>query len=313
MKTVLVVYASRMGSTAEIASAVGDRFTRRGYDVDVHSTAAALDARLYDAVIVGSAVYLRRWDRDALGYLQAQAPDLAERPTWLFQSGPCGPGARTERSPTPARRRPVLRRHRHRPTRDLRRQPRQVQGQDLARRAGSRRGDLAGDSRDWNQIRAWADGVADQLESSSHADRGLIRKRPCSVPTPTSNPSTIGIHHDRNACSNPVLAETTTAGSPASPAARRWLAVARIGVGFIFLWAFLDKTFGLGYSTASAKAWIVGGSPTSGFLGHVSAGPLRTFFNALAGSGLVDALFMLGMLAVGVATDPRCRPPAQLP
>ena len=100
----------------------------------------------------------------------------------------------------------------------------------------------------------------------------------------------------------PVLApETSTSGSLASPAARRWLAVTRIFVGFIFLWAFFDKTFGLGYTTASAKAWIVGGSPTSGFLGHVSAGPLRTVFNALAGSGLVDALFMLGMLAVGVA------------
>ena len=36
--------------------------------------------------------------------------------------------------------------------------------------------------------------------------------------------------------------------------ARRWLAAARIGTGFIFLWAFLDKTFGLHYST---------GAPTS--------------------------------------------------
>ena len=103
MKSVLVVYASRMGSTGEIASRVGERLTRRGYEVDVHSTATARDARLYDAVIVGSAVYLRRWDRTALRYLQAQAPDLAERPTWLFQSGPCGTGARTERCGLPVR------------------------------------------------------------------------------------------------------------------------------------------------------------------------------------------------------------------
>jgi thiosulfate dehydrogenase [quinone] large subunit len=98
----------------------------------------------------------------------------------------------------------------------------------------------------------------------------------------------------------PLAATDTTAGSPARLAGRHWLAVARIGVGFIFLWAFLDKMFGLGYSTPSAKAWIVGGSPTSGFLGHVSSGPMREFFNSLAGSGLVDILFMLGMLAVGV-------------
>jgi thiosulfate dehydrogenase [quinone] large subunit len=79
------------------------------------------------------------------------------------------------------------------------------------------------------------------------------------------------------------------------------LAVSRIAVGFIFLWAFLDKTFGLGYSTAGAKAWINGGSPTSGFLGHVETGPFRTFFTSLAGSSIVDTLFMAGMLGVGLA------------
>ncbi|HEV2634497.1 MAG TPA: hypothetical protein VGX23_05090, partial [Actinocrinis sp.] len=51
------------------------------------------------------------------------------------------------------------------------------------------------------------------------------------------------------------------------------IAIVRIGTGFMFLWAFLDKTFGLGYSTASAKAWIHGGSPTKGFLGSVAVGP----------------------------------------
>ena len=47
-----------------------------------------------------------------------------------------------------------------------------------------------------------------------------------------------------------------------------WYAVAltRILLGFVFLWAFLDKTFGLGYATEPAKAWINGGSPTTGFL-----------------------------------------------
>jgi thiosulfate dehydrogenase [quinone] large subunit len=79
------------------------------------------------------------------------------------------------------------------------------------------------------------------------------------------------------------------------------LAVTRIALGFIFLWAFLDKTFGLGYSTSAAKAWVNGGSPTSGFLGHVEVGPFRTAFVSLAGSPVVDALFMLGMLGVGLA------------
>lgn len=92
----------------------------------------------------------------------------------------------------------------------------------------------------------------------------------------------------------PTPAAQTSSGAHA-------LAVARIAVGFIFLWAFLDKMFGLGYSTSSAKAWIQGGSPTSGFLGHVEVGPFRTFFASLAGSSMVDSLFMLGMLGVGLA------------
>ena len=83
--------------------------------------------------------------------------------------------------------------------------------------------------------------------------------------------------------------------------ARRWLAVTRIALGFVFLWAFLDKTFGLGYATPTARAWLNGGSPTSGFLGNVEVGPLRSFFGSLAGYAVLDWLFMLGLLGIGVA------------
>ncbi len=74
----------------------------------------------------------------------------------------------------------------------------------------------------------------------------------------------------------------------------------RLLMGFIFLWAFLDKTFGLGIATESSKAWIAGGSPTTGFLANAVQGPFATFFNSLAGVVLVDWLFMLGLLFVGV-------------
>lgn len=86
-----------------------------------------------------------------------------------------------------------------------------------------------------------------------------------------------------------------------SVVARRILALLRIGLGFVFLWAFLDKTFGLGFSTAPAKAWIRGGSPTDGFLAHVDRGPFVGLSHAMAGAWWVNILFMLGMLAVGVA------------
>ncbi len=86
-----------------------------------------------------------------------------------------------------------------------------------------------------------------------------------------------------------------------SAAAARILAVVRIATGFVFLWAFLDKTFGWHYATASGKGWIDGGSPTKGFLSGVSAGPLQSFFHDIAGKGWTDTLFMLGLLGIGLA------------
>ena len=79
------------------------------------------------------------------------------------------------------------------------------------------------------------------------------------------------------------------------------IALIRVGTGFVFLWAFLDKAFGLGYSTPSSKAWIHGGSPTKGFLASVNAGPFQSSFNAWAGHTWADYLFMIGLAGIGVA------------
>ncbi|MEU4541582.1 hypothetical protein AB0G15_42820, partial [Streptosporangium sp. NPDC023825] len=78
-------------------------------------------------------------------------------------------------------------------------------------------------------------------------------------------------------------------------------AIARIGLGWIFLWAFLDKTFGWGFATPAERAWINGGSPTTGFLKGTGENALGGVFTALAGQGWVDWLFMLGLLGVGTA------------
>lgn len=90
-------------------------------------------------------------------------------------------------------------------------------------------------------------------------------------------------------------------GSMMTSTATMALAVLRVATGFIFLWAFLDKTFGLHYATPSAKAWIHGGSPTKGFLSSVEVGPFQSAFHSMAGSWWADWLFMLTMLGVGVA------------
>ena len=77
------------------------------------------------------------------------------------------------------------------------------------------------------------------------------------------------------------------------------LAVARVLLGIVFLWAFFDKLFGLKFATPPARAWLNGGSPTKGFLSHVE-GPFGGFFQSMAGAAWADWLFMIGLLGIGV-------------
>ncbi|MCK2220214.1 DoxX family membrane protein [Actinomadura sp. ATCC 31491] len=94
-----------------------------------------------------------------------------------------------------------------------------------------------------------------------------------------------------------VHAETADARNPVEYV---W-AAARIAIGWIFLWAFLDKTFGWGFATPAAKSWINGGSPTTGFLKGTGENALGGFFSSLAGQAWVDWLFMLGLAGIGLA------------
>ncbi|MFF7560775.1 hypothetical protein ACFZB4_12430 [Streptomyces pseudovenezuelae] len=94
-------------------------------------------------------------------------------------------------------------------------------------------------------------------------------------------------------------AESTVSARSDAPA--YVFASLRLLTGFVFLWAFLDKTFGLGYATPSGKGWIDGGSPTKGFLGGVAAGPMESTFHSWAGDTWADWLFMLGLCGIGIA------------
>ncbi|MBI4812415.1 hypothetical protein HY798_03185 [Candidatus Falkowbacteria bacterium] len=75
----------------------------------------------------------------------------------------------------------------------------------------------------------------------------------------------------------------------------------RLGMGWIFFWAFIDKVFGLGFATASGKGWLDGGSPTFGFLKFATHGPLAGIYQSMAGNPVVDWLFMIGLLLIGLA------------
>jgi thiosulfate dehydrogenase [quinone] large subunit len=103
---------------------------------------------------------------------------------------------------------------------------------------------------------------------------------------------------------------------------QRVFGLLRVAMGWTFLWAFIDKLFGLGFATGrdtetgaivfgGPDAWINGGSPTAGVLGFALKGPFKGFYETITGTqitaagptaaGWVDWVFMLSMLAIGLA------------
>jgi menaquinone-dependent protoporphyrinogen oxidase len=87
---VLVTAASRQGSTHGIAEAIGRTLRSRGLDVTLTEPEAVASIDDYDAFVVGSAIYMGHWLDSGVEFVHRFAPALAERPVWLFSSGPVG-------------------------------------------------------------------------------------------------------------------------------------------------------------------------------------------------------------------------------
>ncbi len=85
---VVVVYASRYGSTKGIAESIAARLRERGLEAEARSVDSNPDPGAYDAVVLGSAVYLGRWMKEAAEFAERNRAALASRPAWLFSSGP---------------------------------------------------------------------------------------------------------------------------------------------------------------------------------------------------------------------------------
>jgi thiosulfate dehydrogenase [quinone] large subunit len=106
--------------------------------------------------------------------------------------------------------------------------------------------------------------------------------------------------HQRDAVPHTTVVNLDRVQPASRNAAYAW-AAARITIGWVFLWAFLDKVFGWGFATPADRAWINGGSPTTGFLKGTSDHALGSLFSALAGQAWVDWLFMIGLFGIGTA------------
>lgn len=91
-KNILVTYASKYGATKEIAEKIGDVLLQAGLQVDVYPVDDIKEVGTYNAIILGSAVYIGKWQKEAVEFLQTHQSSLVKRPLWLFSSGPTGEG-----------------------------------------------------------------------------------------------------------------------------------------------------------------------------------------------------------------------------
>ena len=164
---VLVAYASKHGATAEIAEKIGQVLRQQGLRADVLPADRVSDLTPYQAVVLGSAVYMFQWRKAAAAFLRANERALAERPVWLFSSGPTEQGdpvQATEGWRLPKALQPIAER---------------IHARDMAVFHGAldpQRMNLierwmiknvkapVGDFRDWDAIASWAGAIADALK-----------------------------------------------------------------------------------------------------------------------------------------------------
>jgi menaquinone-dependent protoporphyrinogen oxidase len=160
--SVLVAAATRHEATGEIADRIAARLRARGVAAERSRLEDVADPAAYDAVVLGSAVYVGTWLEPARSFALDHAAELAARPTWLFSSGPLGDPARPDAAHavqvdellacTRAREHRLFdgRLDRDRLGFAERAVTRVVRAQ-------------TGDFRDWDAIDAWADSIADAL------------------------------------------------------------------------------------------------------------------------------------------------------
>lgn len=160
---VLVAYGSKSGSTAEMAQWIVEELRSRHLDAEARPAAEVRGLGGYDAVVLGGALYMGRWHRDAVRFTRRHAEALTELPVWLFSSGPLQESAADRDIP---------------PVRGALRAADRVDSREHVTFGGrlteDARGRIArqllkqgrgGDYRDEARVRRWAQGIATELVS----------------------------------------------------------------------------------------------------------------------------------------------------
>jgi menaquinone-dependent protoporphyrinogen oxidase len=89
---ILVAFASRHGSTSEIADALAQELRVAGHSVAVRQADEVKELGGYEAAVIGSALYMGNWLPEARRFVEEHRERLATVPVWLFSSGPLGTG-----------------------------------------------------------------------------------------------------------------------------------------------------------------------------------------------------------------------------
>jgi menaquinone-dependent protoporphyrinogen oxidase len=170
---VAVAYASKYGSTREIAERIAAVLAESGIDAYAVPAAEVEDVSSYGAVVLGSAVYMGRWLPDAWKFVHRHRARLSTRPLWLFSSGPVGEAARhPDQAALPLRvgravERLSAREHRTFGGR-VAPEPKGFMDRAVTRKVPS----AQCDARDWDAIEAWAREIALHLPRTG--DRPLV-------------------------------------------------------------------------------------------------------------------------------------------
>jgi menaquinone-dependent protoporphyrinogen oxidase len=162
--TVLVAYASKRGSTREIAETIAATLRREELDVCLRPAEEVRSLEGFGAVVLGSAVYMKRWRGDARHFVKKHRKALRQLPFWAFSSGPVGDPA--EDNPEWAEPPRLAAKVEELGARDhvvfggcLPAEPRGMMEKAMVEGTPKEHRDR----RDWTEIRAWAAGIAAQL------------------------------------------------------------------------------------------------------------------------------------------------------
>lgn len=172
--TVLIIYATVHGSTAEIAEYIGNRMREKGLHVRVASATEDLDPELFEAVVLGSAVYNGALLPELARYIDRHGVALRVRPTWLFSVGVrpmlAGPVGVTDHPCVPRRVQQVRRELcalGFRQFDGVLDRPGRLVHRLRVRLMGRR----YGDHRNWPQIDEWTDGIVHWIRVKLPATR----------------------------------------------------------------------------------------------------------------------------------------------